>query len=90
MKRILKIIFRALFIILILFVGVIAFYTIKGYSVYVDALNKVSIEQKVKDIKSKKEYTKFGHYYDYSLSCGTSHSETIRTDAGKPAEGSAV
>ena len=52
MKRILKIIFRALFIILILFVGVIAFYTIKGYSVYVDALNKVSIEQKVKDIKS--------------------------------------
>ena len=59
MKRILKIIFRALFIILILFVGVIAFYTIKGYSVYVDALNKVSIEQKVKDIKSKKEYTKF-------------------------------
>ena len=59
MKRILKIILRALFIILILFVGVIAFYTIKGYSVYVDALNKVSIEQKVKDIKSKKEYTKF-------------------------------
>ena len=59
MKRILKIILRALFIVLILFVGVVAFYTIKGYTVYVDALNKVSIEQKVKEIKSKKEYTKF-------------------------------
>lgn len=47
-------------IILIAIVAVVGIFTYKGYSLYKDAINETSIEEKIEEIKNEKEhYTKY-------------------------------
>ncbi len=59
MKKTFKIILRLL-LVLILILGIIAsIYVFKGYSMYKEAVSKVTIEEKIKEIKSKADYVNF-------------------------------
>lgn len=58
MKRVLKIIRNILIVLFLVFSIVSAFIIFKGHSMYSDALKKVSLEDKVEEIRSKSSYIK--------------------------------
>lgn len=53
-----KIIRNVLIIILIILISISLYFGIKGYIMYKDALDTTSIEQRISEIKDKKNYTK--------------------------------
>ena len=55
MKKIIK---RILILILLIILFAISILIYKGYTIYKEALNEISIANKVKQIKSKENYTK--------------------------------
>ena len=55
MKKIIK---RIILIIILIIVFIVALITYKGYTIYKQALDKISVTDKVAEIKSKENYTK--------------------------------
>lgn len=50
---------RILFLIIIVAVAIASFFVKEGYELYVQAINKMSIEEKIEEIKSNENYTTY-------------------------------
>lgn len=50
---------RILFLIIIVAVAIASFFVKEGYELYVQAINKMSIEEKIEEIKSNEDYTTY-------------------------------
>lgn len=53
-----KKIFKAIILIMLIAISVLLLFIAKGYNIYKTAMNNMSIEEKINEIKNKKSYTK--------------------------------
>lgn len=60
-----KIILRILLIIFIVFIAIVSYYIVQGYNLYNKSLKENSIEEKINEIKNKKNYTTLDNVSDY-------------------------
>ena len=67
MKKILKIIKVMIAIIILILIFAVATLIYKGYNVYKNALNQISISDKVKGIQEKENYTKLDEMPEFYL-----------------------
>ena len=57
MRTVRKIIKNIFIVLLVACIGICSYLIYQGYTMYKDAVNEVSIEEKVAEIRSKKQYT---------------------------------
>lgn len=54
-----KLLKKIFFILIVVIIGVVSFFIKQGYDLYLEAINEMSIEEKVKEIKENEDYTKY-------------------------------
>ena len=62
-----KLLKKLIIIILLIIISIVAFFTYRGYIVYKNALNEISVADKVKEIESKENYARLSEIPDFYL-----------------------